>query len=279
MRRPIFAGSFYPRDPGELRREIENCFLHRFGPGKLPGEPSAERRTISLVCPHAGYLYSGPVASHAYYRLGQEAAPEVVVILGPNHTGLGSPVSLMAKGEWVTPLGRVEIDEVLAKEVFRASNIIDVDEVAHMNEHSIEVQLPFLQYIYGSGFKLVPICMGFQDLETSREVGRALGTVLRGKNAVLIASSDLSHYVPQRVAEEKDKMVIDAVLSLDEEVLQSRVRSHGISACGYGPISAVLVASKMLGARSAELLSYRTSGDITGDYSAVVGYCSIAISR
>jgi len=201
------------------------------------------------------------------------------VILGPNHTGLGSPVSLMAKGEWVTPLGRVEIDEVLAKEVFRASNIIDVDEVAHMNEHSIEVQLPFLQYIYGSGFKLVPICMGFQDLETSREVGRALGTVLRGKNAVLIASSDLSHYVPQRVAEEKDKMVIDAVLSLDEEVLQSRVRSHGISACGYGPISAVLVASKMLGARSAELLSYRTSGDITGDYSAVVGYCSIAISR
>ena len=201
------------------------------------------------------------------------------MVVGPNHRGLGSPIALMGSGEWVTPLGRVEIDEELAKRIFRASDTIDLDEVAHMNEHSIEIQLPFLQYIYGSDFKFIPICMGFQDLEVSRKVGKALGTALGDVNAVLVASSDLSHYVPQKTAEEKDRMVIDAVLSLDEESLQSTVRSHRISTCGYGPVSAILVASKMMGARSAELLSYRTSGDITGDYSAVVGYCSIAITR
>lgn len=262
-----------------MRREIENCFLHRFGPGKLPEKPSLERKTISVVCPHAGYIYSGPVASHAYYQLAREATPDVVVIIGPKHRGFGSPVALMGEGEWVTPLGRVEVDEELAKRLFKFSGMFDMDKEAHANEHSIEVQLPFLQYIYGSDFKLIPICMGLQDLEISRKIGADLGVVLRDVNAVLIASSDLSHYIPQGAAEEDDKLVIDSVLSLDEGTLQSRVLSYRISTCGYGPVSAILVASKILGAKKAELLSYRTSGDITGDYSAVVGYCSIAITR
>lgn len=279
IRRPAFAGSWYPADPEELRREIEKCFLHRFGPGKLPEKPSPERKIISVVCPHAGYIYSGPVASHAYYRLAQEAPPDVVVIIGPNHRGFGSPVALMGEGEWITPLGRVGIDEELAKRLFKVSGMFDIDEKTHANEHSIEVQLPFLQYIYGSDFKLIPICMGLQDLEIGRKIGADLGLVLRDVNAVLIASSDLSHYVPQGVAERDDKMVIDAVLSLDEATLHSRVLSYGISTCGYGPVSAVLFASKILGAKKAELLSYRTSGDITDDYSSVVGYCSIAITR
>jgi hypothetical protein len=186
---------------------------------------------------------------------------------------------MMDKGEWETPLGRVKIDEKLADKIFKTSGLIDMDEEAHRNEHSIEVQLPFLQYIYGSSFKFIPICMGIQDLEFSRKLGADLGIALKDVNAVLIASTDLSHYVPYETAAELDKLVIDTTISLNEEKLQSYVLSEGITMCGYGPVSAILVASKMLGAQKGELLSYKTSGDITGDYSAVVGYSSIAISR
>ena len=234
---------------------------------------------MAVVCPHAGYVYSGPVAAHAYFRLAQEPAPDVVVIIGPSHQAWSSPIAMMDKGEWETPLGRVKIDEKLAEKIFKASGLIDIDEDAHRSEHSIEVQLPFLQYIYGSGFKFIPICMGIQDLELSRKLGADLGTGLKDVNAVLIASSDLSHYVPQATAAELDRLVINAALSLNEEKLQSYVLSEGITMCGYGPVSTILVASKILGAREGELLSYKTSGDITGDYSAVVGYSAIAISR
>jgi len=201
------------------------------------------------------------------------------VILGPSHRGFDTPVAIMEKGEWNTPLGGIKVDEKLAKRIFEVSGLIDIDEEAHRYEHSIEVQLPFLQYIYGSSFKFVPICMGLQDLEISRKIGADLGVALKDVNAVLIASSDLSHYVHQAVAEELDKLVINATLSLDENKLNSYVLSRGITTCGYGPVSAILVASKMLGATKGELLSYRTSGDVTGDYSAVVGYSSIAIVR
>ncbi|RLI07936.1 AmmeMemoRadiSam system protein B, partial [Candidatus Bathyarchaeota archaeon] len=169
VRRPWVAGAFYPADPDRLRQTIESCFTHRLGPGGLPGTASPERRTVAVVCPHAGYMYSGPVAAHSYYHLAAEARPESVVVIGPNHTGMGSPIAMMRSGAWETPLGEVEIDEGLADAIFRASDIIDIDEWAHAREHSIEVQLPFLQYIYGPGLRFVPICMGFQDLESSRE--------------------------------------------------------------------------------------------------------------
>lgn len=284
IRRPAFAGSFYPRDPEELKNEIENCFMNKFGPGKIPSkivleETETNRQILSIVVPHAGYDYSGPVASNAYYRLAQQRKPDLVVVLGPNHRGFGSPIALMGEGEWSTPLGKVKIDEELSRELVRISGLIDLDEEAHRGEHSIEVQIPFLQYIYGSSFKLIPICMGFQDLDTSRELGRSIASLMKDNNAVLVASSDMSHYVPQKTAEKLDRMVIDAVLQLDEGKLQSNVLSYRMSVCGYGPISTVLVASKLLGAKRAELLSYQTSGDTTGDYSAVVGYCSMAVMR
>ena len=278
VRRPCVAGAFYPADRGRLRRSIEECFTHRLGPGKSPEAKVGERRIVSVVCPHAGYMYSGPVAAHSYYHLASEAKPNSVVILGPNHTGLGGPVSMGGKGAWETPLGRVNIHEGLAKEIFEASDIIDMDDLAHLREHSIEVQLPFLQYIY-SEFEFVPICMGFQDLETSREVGRALAETLKGKNSLIIASTDLNHMEPQPSAEPKDRGVIERILSMDEAALQNWVRSRRVSMCGYGPVSAAIVASKMLGARKAELLSYHTSGDVTGDLSSVVGYAALKISR
>ena len=278
VRRPSVAGAFYPADPGRLRRTIEECFTHRLGPGKLPEPGTQERQIVSVVCPHAGYVYSGPAAAHCYLHLASEAKPDSVIILGPNHTGRGSPVSMGGAGAWETPLGRVSIDEELARALFEASDIIDMDDLAHVREHSIEVQLPFLQYVYGD-FKFVPICMGHQDLETSREVGRAIAGALQGRDALIMASTDLTHMEPQSSANVKDRGVIESILSLDEAALQEWVRSKRVSTCGYGPVSATIVASKMLGAERAELLAYSTSGDVTGDLSAVVGYAALKITR
>jgi AmmeMemoRadiSam system protein B len=277
IRRPVVAGAFYPADPTRLRRSIEESFTHRLGPGGLPGEPTGERTIISVVCPHAGYMYSGPVAAHSYLQLSNEGKPDTVVIIGPNHTGLGGPVSLGGSDAWETPLGSVEIDKDLTSAIFGSSDFIDVDEMAHVREHSVEVQLPFLQHIYGE-FKLVPICMGFQDLEISRRLGGVLAEALKDRNALIIASTDLNHMEPQSTAEPKDRGVIERILALDEEALQGWVRDRRVSMCGYGPVSATLVASKKLGATKAEFLAYSTSGDIIGDRSAVVGYTSIKIT-
>lgn len=279
VRQPWVAGAFYPAQPESLRRTIESCFKHPLGPGRLPEEPTKKKKIISIVSPHAGYMYSGPVAAHGYYHLSREPAPETVIVLGPNHSGRGSPVSMWGSGEWRTPMGSVEIDADLATQLFKASDLIDLDETAHLREHSIEVQLPFLQYIYGPDFKLIPICMGFQDLETSREVGRALAEVTGGRSTLIVASTDMTHQEPQSLAEKKDQMVIDGILALDEEAVISSVKRERITMCGYGPVSAALVSSKIQGARWAQLLAYHTSGDITKDYGAVVGYASAKITR
>ena len=279
VRRPYVAGSFYPRDPKRLRSDIESCFKHALGPGRLPAEGQKPRTITALICPHAGYVYSGPVAAHSYLALSEEKAPETAVILCPNHTGLGSAVSLMGEGYWETPLGRVKIDEDISKAIFKASGMIDMDESAHQHEHSIEVQLPFLQYIYGSSVNIVPICMGFQDLETSRNVGEAIAEASKNRSVVVIASTDMTHQEPQQSAERKDRLVLDAVEAMNEELVQEVVSKNRITMCGYGPVSAALVASKRLGADRAEILSYHTSGDITGDRGAVVGYASAKITR
>jgi AmmeMemoRadiSam system protein B len=278
VRRPVVAGTFYPFGSARLTGAIEDCFRNRLGPGKLPKGRSEERNIVSAICPHAGYDYSGPAAAHAYYHLASEVQPDTVVILGPNHTGLGGPVSIGGHDEWETPLGRVRVDKELARSIFISSDAIDIDDDAHLREHSIEVQLPFLQYIY-EDFSFVPICMGFQGLETSREVGMAVAEGLKDRNGLIIASTDMSHYEPQDSASEKDRRVINHILELDEVALQQRVCMERISMCGYGPVSAAIVASKILGAEEAELLAYSTSGDVSGDYSGVVGYASIKIMK
>jgi AmmeMemoRadiSam system protein B len=172
-------------------------------------------------------------------------------------------------------MGDVEIDAQTADQILSESRIVDVDDRAHAYEHSIELQLPFLQYLYGSAFKFVPICFLMQDLESSREVGQATAKALSGKNALVIASTDMTHYEPHESAEKKDKMVIDAAIKMDAEQYYSTVESYRISTCGYGPTIAAITAAKALGAGKAQLLCYKTSGDVTGDFSAVVGYASI----
>jgi len=271
---------FYAGSQQSLRAQIEGCFKHELGPGSLPKVVDRRLQSIvGLVSPHAGYMYSGPVATHGYYRLAEDGKPDIVVLFGPNHTGSGSALAVMKEGFWTTPLGDVEIDSSAASSILSASNIIDVDDSAHAFEHSIEVQLPFLQFLYGSAFKFVPICFLMQDLQSSREVGLAVAKALEGRNAVVIASTDMTHYEPQKSAEKKDKAAIEAVLKLDEEQLFSTIEAYNISMCGYGPTIAAVTAAKTLGAKRAELLCYKTSGDVVGDYSAVVGYASIAITR
>ena len=280
LRYPAKAGSWYAGTPDRLREQIKELFMHRLGPGSLPSiVEDGPRNLVGLVVPHAGYVASGPVAAHAYYSLAKDGKPEVIVIFGPNHTGHGSALSMMNEGAWRTPLGDVEIDTETAKQILSASTIIDVDDRAHVYEHSIELQLPFLEYLFGSKFKFVPICFMMQDLESSREVGKAVASALKGKNALVIASSDLTHYEPQESAKKKDEMAVDAALEMNEEKYYNTVETYGISTCGYGPVIAAITAAKQLGATKSELLSYKTSGDVLGDLSAVVGYTSIAFMK
>jgi hypothetical protein len=271
---------FYAGTAQALRAQIEECFTHRLGPGAVPKVAKQKLQTIvGLVCPHAGYMYSGPVAAHAYYNLAVDGKPDTVVLFGPNHTGRGSGLALMKEGVWRTPLGDVEIDTDTANLILKESEIIDVDDSAHALEHSIEVQLPFLQYLYGSAFKFVPICFLMQDLQSSQEVGVAVAKALTNKNALVIASTDMTHYEPQKTAEQKDKTAIQAALKLDAELLYSTVEARHISMCGYGPTIAAITAAKALNATRAKLLCYKTSGDITGDHFSVVGYASIMFTK
>jgi AmmeMemoRadiSam system protein B len=180
---------------------------------------------------------------------------------------------------WRTPFGDVEVDTLVAREILRETGLVDVDELAHRFEHSVEVQLPFLQYLYGSDFKFVPLCFQMQDLASAVEVGKALAAVLAGKNAVVIASSDMTHYEPQRNAAAKDMMALKAVEAMDEKRFYSVIEKQNITACGYGPIAALIVAAKGLGVKEADLLCYKTSGDVTGDYSSVVGYAAVCFKK
>jgi len=276
LRKPAVAGMFYAGSPRELTEQIESCYKSKLGPGTMPQLNSqGSREIVAVVVPHAGYYYSGPVAAHAYKELANDGVFDAAIILGPNHTGYGPLVSLWARGEWETPLGRVEIDEGFAANLLKeGQGIIEADEKAHMHEHSIEVQLPWLQHLYGE-LKIVPIAMMAQDIETARTIGEAISKI--GGNTVIIASSDFSHYEPGPVAADKDRSVIEAIINLDEEELYRRRESLDSTMCGFGPIASAIVAAKEMKAKGATLLKYATSGDTTGDFSRVVGYASIVL--
>ncbi len=275
IRRPAVSGLFYAGTVGELEEQIGWCYKHELGPGTIPQVNSIGlRRLVAMVVPHAGYYYSGPVAAHAYKELAEDGIFDTAVILGPNHTGYGGPVSVWAEGRWSTPLGDVEVDKKLAQRLL--GDVIRADETAHVHEHSIEVQLPWLQYLYGK-VRIVPVVMLAQDLETARTVGKSIAQA--GGNLIVIASSDLTHYEPHSVAMEKDSSVIEAVIALDEEELYERCERLRCTMCGYGPVAAAMVASKEMEGDKASLLKYATSGDTSGDFSRVVGYGSIVIRR
>jgi hypothetical protein len=223
-------------------------------------------------------MYSGPVAASAFYELAEDGKPDTVVLMGPNHTGYGSALSIMRQGAWQTPLGNVEIDTALADQITHETSIIDVDEVAHRYEHSIEVQLPFLQFLYGNTFKIVPICFLMQDYGSAVEVGRALDEALDATNTVVIASSDMTHYEQAATAAEKDHAALKAVTELDAKRFYETVETRNITACGYAPITALITYANGVCAK-AQLLNYRNSGDITGDHSSVVGYAAVSFRK
>ncbi len=223
-------------------------------------------------------MYSGPVAASAFYSLAQDGKPDTVVLLGPNHTGNGSALSIMREGAWQTPLGNVEIDSVLADAILHETDILDIDDVAHRYEHSLEVQLPFLQYLYGNEFKIVPICYLMQDYDSAVEIGRALTEALDATNTVVIASSDMTHYESAKSATAKDQAALKQVTALNAKGFYQTVENQNITACGYAPITSLITYAVGVNAK-AELLSYHNSGDITGDHSSVVGYAAVKFSK
>jgi AmmeMemoRadiSam system protein B len=234
--------------------------------------PSGEKPVLGAVVPHAGYIYSGNTAAYVYSVLPRA---DTFVLLGPNHTGQGSPISVSSEN-WSTPLGEVGSDLEFIKVL--PKRIIDVDENAHKYEHSIEVQLPFLQHRF-SDFKIVSICMGLQDEEIALDVGMEIAEAVRkvNKKVVIIASSDFSHYKRDKVAREDDAYFINSILAMDIPGFYRKLYEREASVCGYGPISAMLTATKVLGAKKASLLKYSTSGDVSGDFDAVVGYAGIVV--
>ncbi|MCC7563381.1 MAG: AmmeMemoRadiSam system protein B, partial [Methanobacterium sp.] len=222
-----------------------------------------------------GYEFSGPVAAFSYLELAEDGVPETVLILCPNHTGMGSGLSTMTEGSWLTPLGEVPIDTEFAEKLVSNYPLLDDEPSAHLREHSCEVQLPFLQEL-GQDFKLVPICMMMQDLETSQELGRAIAATVDelDRDMVVIASTDFTHQMPHEVAEAQDAKVLEAIETFDEEEMIKRIITNNVTMCGYGPVATTMAASKAMGARDARILKYATSGDTSGNYTSVVGYGS-----
>jgi hypothetical protein len=265
IRRPVVAGHFYPQTEGALRKMLDG--LIKTGPDK--------QEVTGVILPHAGYIYSGLVAGETVSKI---EIKKTAVILGADHTGSGSPFSIMTKGKWLTPLGEVNIDAEIAGSILKSSRLLKDDDRGHINEHSIEVQLPFLQY-FKADIKIVPIIMSGSGIEECRELGGDIAEGFKkvGRPAVFIASTDLTHYESRESAEEKDKLVIDSVLSLNEEKLFRVVNESGISMCGVAPACVLINVCKRLGAKRAGLVKYQTSGDITGDYSSVVGYAGMVI--
>ncbi|HEY41905.1 MAG TPA: AmmeMemoRadiSam system protein B [Dehalococcoidia bacterium] len=267
IREPVVAGSFYPGKADQLRSMLE----------QLVDVAVAKEDVVGALMPHAGYQYSGVVAGAVISRV---RFTDTFVIMGPSHTGLGEPFSIMTEGVWRTPLGEVAIDDELGKKILSLSRFLKEDHVAHLQEHSVEVQLPFLQF-FKPDVEIVPIVLMPADVAAYQEIGQAIAGAIGelGREAVIIASGDMTHYEPQKVANEKDRQGIEAMLGLDEVELLIRVRRQGISMCAYAPAAVMIAAAKELGAGGAELVRYQTSGDTTGDYSAVVGYAGIIIKK
>ena len=270
IRPPVVAGTFYELDPSLLRKQIETFFKIK---------PKYQKKNIkAAVVPHAGYIYSGSVAAQVYSMIEKTNC----LILGTNHSGMGSEFAIMKKGLWKTPLGEVAIDEVLCDKLMEECNLIEYDVIPHENEHSIEVQLPFLQYKFGSDFKIAPIAV-LSDVpdknlvENCKFVGKAIGKVLKKENSnwIILASSDFSHYVQQHTAEKNDRHAIKSILKMKEEMFIESVREKKISICGFGTIATMMSAAKEMGAKKAELIKYATSADVTKEDFSVVGYASI----
>jgi len=276
VRTPAVAGLFYPKAKQELKSSVRNCFLHNYGPGKIPPS-SDDKKIIGIICPHAGFEYSGPIAANSYYTIASQR-PDLVIIIGPNHWGIGRNVATMKEGLWRTPLGDIEVDNESAIEINKISNLIEFDFLSHTRDHCLEVQLPMLQEIFSHKFKLLPLILIDQSHHAATEIGNAVARVAKTRKTLIIGSSDFTHYEPNDFAHEQDKALIDTIIDLNVDRFYNTLEKKQVSACGYGAIASTMIACKELGAVKGTLIKYATSGDITGNKSSVVGYASIVFS-
>ncbi|HSD04406.1 MAG TPA: MEMO1 family protein [Nitrosopumilaceae archaeon] len=276
IRTPAVAGMFYPKEKNELKTIIRNCFLHPFGSGKIPPN-NDNQNVLGVICPHAGYMYSGPVATNSFYSISSQK-PELVIIIGPNHWGIGCNIAVMKEGVWQTPLGDVEVDKESAIKINEISKHIELDFFSHTKDHSLEVQIPMLQEIYSHKFKILPIILINQDYESAKKVGSAMAKIAKMKKTIIIGSSDFTHYEENSYAHKQDKSLIEPILDLDLDRFYSVLQEKQVSACGYGAIASTMIACKELGATKGNLLRYATSGDVTGEKNSVVGYAAITFS-
>ncbi|MFH1397448.1 MAG: AmmeMemoRadiSam system protein B [Candidatus Omnitrophota bacterium] len=267
IRKAVVAGQFYPSSKENIISQIEGCV----------GKQAGVSNCLACMLPHAGYMYSGRVAMETISRI---KIRRKIILLGPNHRGYGPQFSLMGEGIWETPLGGIKINTDLAKDLLQSSKYFKDDYLAHTYEHSLEVELPILQY-YNPDFEIVPVTILSQDKAALKEAGREIADAVKTSDnrqeIMLIASSDMTHYEPQKEAEYKDKEAIQAILDLDEDRLYDLVKKMNITMCGLGPVITMLSAVKLLGAKSAKLIRYETSGQASGDYENVVGYAGIII--
>lgn len=265
LRKPAVSGQFYPNNAKAIEELIS-----RFCPQAV-NKISAK----GIILPHAGYVYSGKVAAVA---VSQVVPKQRLILLGPNHSGLGKQFSLWAKGKWKIPSAEISIDSELSGKILEKGNLVVDDQLAHQHEHSLEVQLPILQHFFGQ-FSFVPIACKQADLKTYRKVSEQIiaGVKELKEEVLFVASTDLTHYEPDSRARAKDRKVIEAIVNLDEETLISEVENNQITMCGLAPVAILLCCLKEIGARKAQVSLYQTSGDVSGDYSSVVGYVGVII--
>jgi hypothetical protein len=269
LRHPAVAGRFYPKDPEDLRTEVQGYLAQSIATNVVPV------KAIGCIAPHAGYMYSGHVAGAVFARI---EIPQLCVVLCPNHTGVGRALAMMSEGAWETPLGEVPIDANFAYALQQQFPALQNDAAAHRAEHAAEVELPFLQ-LRQPDLRIVPIALGTGNFEALEQLGMALGDVVaRQKQPVLmVGSSDMNHYESDAVTRAKDHRAIERILTLDPHGLFDVVTQQDISMCGFGPAVAMLTAARRLGAKSAELVKYATSGDVSGDREMVVGYAGVVV--
>ena len=273
IRTPAVSGTFYPENEKKLKNLIHECFMHPIGPGKTSPTDSDEK-IYGVICPHAGFVYSGPVACHSFYSISSSTS-RLAIITGPNHYGIGQSIASMIDASWKTPLGLMEVDSESALELRDGLDILELDSFSHSKEHSIEVQIPMLQETFSHEMKILPVSLINQEQQTATRVGSAIAKIAQKKDALLIGSSDFTHYEENEFAHRQDLALIDPILKLDVDEFYKVLYERNVTACGFGAIASTMIACKELGATEGKLLKYATSGDISGDKSQVVGYASI----
>jgi AmmeMemoRadiSam system protein B len=266
QRQPAVAGQFYPGSEQKLRAALSQLIAEDPSPKEVKG----------VISPHAGYIYSGAIAGQLYSRI---TIPDTVLIIGPNHHGVGAAAALYPDGEWLTPLGPVSINSRLNAVLLQHSSYLSEDWIAHRSEHSLEVQLPFIQFLRPD-VTISAICLGYGDYASLRDIGRGIAAAIReyGKEVLIVASSDMTHYESAVAARVKDQLALERVLALDGKGLFEVCQQRGITMCGVVPAAVMIEAALQLGGAEAELVAYGNSGDVTGDSSEVVGYAAVTVS-